>query len=251
MIELKVICIVQARMGSERLPGKVIKHIKGKPMILYTLERLCRSRYIDKIIMATSTKESEIPLVEVCESAGYEVFRGDENNVLKRYKDAVDSHTEEECVVIRVTGDCPLIDPVIVDNVVSNFLMNDYDYVRLDVPDTFVRGFDVEVFSSKALKSVYEKVNDNLSTEYEPYREHVTFYIYRHPQEYKIGVVKGEALYNKEYRLCVDTPEDFELVSDIFEYFDDEYVPAREVVNYLDKNLELALKNNSIKQKQL
>lgn len=248
---MKVICVVQARMGSERLPGKVIKPIKGKPMILYTLDRLRQSKYIDKIILATSSRETESPLVEVCSNAGYEVFRGEENNVLKRYKDAVEAFIKEECVVVRVTGDCPLIDPIIVDNMISHYLMNDYDYVRLDVPNTFIRGFDVEVFSSKALGSVFEKVNGSDLPEHQPYKEHVTYYMYKHPEEYKIGVVQGDKLYSKDYRLCVDTPEDFELVRNIYEYFKDDYVSSKDIVSYLDKNLELATINLGIKQKEL
>lgn len=248
---MKVVCIVQARMGSERLPGKVLKPIKGKPMILYTLNRLSCSKYIDKIILATSHKEEELPLVKVCEDAGYEVFRGDEANVLKRYKDAVDAYTDEACTIIRVTGDCPLIDPVIVDNVVSSFLMNDYDYARLDVPETFIRGFDVEVFSRDALNSVYEIVKDNESDVYAPYKEHVTFYIYKHPEQFKIGVVKGTELYIKPYRLCVDTAEDLEVVKDILQDFDNDYVNAKNIVHYLDANPDNAFKNIGIKQKQL
>lgn len=248
---MKVICVVQARMGSERLPGKVIKKISNKPMILYTLDRLSKSKYIDKIILATSIKESENPLVEICTTAGYSVFRGEEDNVLKRYKDALDEHCKESCVVIRVTGDCPLIDPIIVDNVVSYYLMNDHDYVRLDVPQSFVRGFDVEVFSSNALNYVYNKVSKNISEEFELYKEHVTLYMYKHPEEFNIGVVKGSQLYNKNYRLCVDTPEDFELVKNIYKYFNDENVYSRDVIKYLDRNLQVTLINNSIKQKHL
>lgn len=242
---MKVICVVQARMGSERLTGKVIKPIAGKPMVIYTLERLSKCNYIDKVILATSDKKNEEPLVEAVKSAGFTVFRGDETNVLKRYKDASDIYGAD--VIIRVTGDCPLIDKNIVDNVVSNFLMYDYDYVRLDVPDSFIRGFDVEVFSKEALSRVYDTTK-NLD---EAYREHVTLYMYRHPEEFYIGYVKGDKFYSKDYRLCVDTSEDFDLVSNIYEHFKDEFVSAKEVVKYLDSNPEVAAINNIIKQKEV
>lgn len=141
---MKMLCVVQARMGSERLPGKVIKPIMDKPMILYTLNRLNKSKYIDEIILATSIENKEQPLVDIVEKEGFKIFRGEENNVLKRYKDTVDKFAGD--IIIRVTGDCPLIDPTIVDNVITYFKMNNFDYIRLDVPNSFIRGFDVEIF---------------------------------------------------------------------------------------------------------
>ena len=142
---MKIICIVQARMGSERLPGKVMREINGKPMISYTLNSLKEAKYVDQVVLATSTLDINNKLAEYAGSIGFEVFRGSEDNVLERFKMVADKY--EGDIVIRVTGDCPLINPVIVDNVVTKFLMYDYDYIRLDVPDTFQRGFDVEVFS--------------------------------------------------------------------------------------------------------
>ncbi|WP_238916569.1 glycosyltransferase family protein [Clostridium sp. YIM B02555] len=216
---MKVLCIVQARMGSERLPGKVMKEINGQPMISYTLNSLKKSRYIDEIILATSTQEINDPLAEYVDKNNFEVFRNDnENNVIERYKLASDKYGGD--IIIRVTGDCPLINPIIVDHVVTKFLMYDYDYVRLDVPDTFQRGFDVEVFSKAALDRVYNKVcsDENINNEdYAPFREHVTFYIYNHQDEFKVGYVKGEEKFfdNRNINLSVDTLEDFERVEEI------------------------------------
>ena len=227
---IKVLCIVQARMGSERLQGKVIKPIIGKPMILYTMDRLSKSKYISKLILATSDLPREQPLVDICRKSGYEVFRGEESNVLKRYKDAADCYLMQatsDAIIIRVTGDCPLIDPTIIDNVITYFMMNNYDYVRLDVPESFIRGFDVEVFSRAALEKVYGKVNKQNCIncdDIKMYSEHVTLYMYKHPEEFKIGYVKGNELYHKDYRLCVDTRDDFELVKNIVEYFNNEFI---------------------------
>lgn len=215
---MRILCIVQARMGSERLPGKVMREIEGKPMISYTLNALKKARYVDEVILATSTLEINDKLVEYVESIGSEVFRGSEDNVLERFKQVADKYNGD--IIIRVTGDCPLIDPIIVDNVVTKFLMYDYDYVRLDVPDTFQRGFDVEVFSKEALDKVYtiacaeENINNE---EYQPFREHVTYYIYNHQDEFKVGYVKGEGKYfeNKDINLSVDRIEDFERVKEI------------------------------------
>jgi len=218
---MKVLCIVQARMGSGRLPGKVMKEINGKPMISHTLNSLKKSKYIDEIVLATSTQEINNLLVEYVEKINFNVFRGEnEDNVLERYKLASDKYNGD--VIIRVTGDCPLINPIIVDHVITKFLMYDYDYVRLDVPNTFQRGFDVEVFSKDALNRVYDKVcsEENIyKLEYQPFREHVTYYIYNHQDEFKVGYVKGEGKYfeNRDINMSVDTEEDFQRVEYIFE----------------------------------
>jgi spore coat polysaccharide biosynthesis protein SpsF len=239
-------------MGSERLPGKVIKPILGRSMILYTLDRLNRSRYIDHIVLATSVEEREIPLVEAVNSVGYDVFRGNESNVLKRYRDCSNKYGGD--IIIRVTGDCPLIDSVIVDNVVTYFEINDYDYVRLDVPGSFIRGFDVEIFTRETLDRVYKAVcnleaDESDRPDIDMYKEHVTCYIYKHPNEFKIGHVRGSDFYNKNYRLCVDTAEDFGLVENIYEHFKDEYVSSRQIVDYLDKNPEISSINSDVVQK--
>lgn len=243
-------------MGSERLPGKVIKQILGKPMIINVLDRLKRSKYIDNIVLATSVDEREELLVDVCKKYGYEVFRGSESDVLKRYKEAADIYNKDECgIIIRVTGDCPLIDAAIVDNVVTNFICNNYDYVRLDVPETFIRGFDVEVFSKAALNKVYFDVHENCKgiseEDINMYKEHVTLYMYKHPEEFKIGYVKGNEFYNKNYRLCVDTEDDFKLISEIYNNFKDEFVSSKAVVKFLDSNKEIASINSDVKQKDV
>ena len=217
---MKIICIVQARMGSERLQGKVMREINGKPMISYTLNSLKKSRYIDQIILATSTLAINDPLSEYVLDNGFELYRGSEENVLERFKLVSDKYSGD--IIIRVTGDCPLIDPLIVDNVVTKFMMYDYDYVRLDVPETFQRGFDVEVFSKSALDKVYELVcsDENINKEeYNPYREHVTYYIYNNQEQFKVGYVKGEGKYyeNRDINLSVDTIDDFERVKEILE----------------------------------
>lgn len=256
VINIKITCIVQARMGSERLPGKVVKLILGKPMIINVLDRLKKSKYIDDIVLATSISEKEEALVDTCNKYGYKVFRGSEGDVLKRYKEAADIYNKDEYgIIIRVTGDCPLIDAAIVDNVVTNFICNNYDYVRLDVPETFVRGFDVEVFSKAALNKVYcdvhEKCKGTSEEDINMYKEHVTLYVYRHPEKFKIGYVKGNEFYKKNYRLCVDTEDDFKLISEIYNHFTDEFISSKDVIKFLDNNKEIASINSDVKQKDV
>ena len=216
----KVLCIIQARMGSTRLPGKVLKELHGYPMIYHTLTNLKKSKYIDEIILATSNKDIDTPLAEYVESIGFEVFRGSESNVLERYKQCADKY--EGDVVVRVTGDCPLVNPIITDNVITKYLMYDYDYIRLDVPDTFQRGFDTEVFSKETLGKVYGIVCDEKNKnkeEFECYREHVTYYVYQNKDEFKISVVEGEGKYfdNRSINLSVDSIEDLTLVTKYLE----------------------------------
>lgn len=214
---MKILCIVQARMGSNRLPGKVLKDIDGHPMIYYTLTRLIKSKYIDEIVLATSNKEIDDPLEEyTVKELKMDVFRGNENNVLERYKLCCDKYKGD--IIIRITGDCPLIDPCIVDNVITKFLVSNYDYVRLDVPDTFFRGFDVEVFSRETLEKVFNIVSNDKTlseNEYKSYIEHVTYYIYNHSREFKIGYVRNDKLIKEKTNYSVDTEEDFERVKKI------------------------------------
>jgi len=230
-------------MGSERLPGKVLRKVLGIPLILLNLKRLEKSREIDRLILATSDRQLDDPLYETVKGEGFEVFRGDEENVLKRYRDCVLEYGGD--IVVRVTGDCPLIDPDIADNVISHYKMYDYDYVRLDVPDTFVRGFDTEVFSREALFKAFD-----LADEYR-YKEHVTAYMYLHPELFRTGLVRGESLFKKNYRLCVDTLEDFTLVEKIYEHFGDIYVSAGDVVKFLDNNPDIAAINSEVVQKHV
>lgn len=243
---MKILCIVQARMSSERLAGKVMKDLIGKPMIEYTLNRLKKSKYIDEIVLATSDKPKDKIMSEFILDKGFKVFCGDENNVLERYKIASDIYNGD--IIIRVTGDCPLIDSTILDNVVTYFLTNTYEYVRLDVPNTFIRGFDIEIFSKSSLDRAYKLLLDEPITS--PYKEHVTLYMYNHINEFKVGVIQGSDYYNKPYRLCVDTQKDFDLIETIYKHFGYMYVSAKDVVEYLDKNLDIAQINLDVLQKE-
>lgn len=235
-----ITCIIQARMGSERLSGKVLKKIDGKPMILHVLDRVSRSEKIDLVILATSDLERDTPLAASVSHAGYTVFRGSEDNVLSRYVDALNQYGGD--TVIRITGDCPLIDPTIVDSLINKFESLDVDYLTNDVPRTVCRGFDAEVFTKKALLKTAELANEP------KYLEHVTHYIYTHKDDFKVKIVEGENWQNRPYRLCVDTAEDFELVTKIYEYFDNHFVSAKDVIEYLDSNPTLATINTEVKQ---
>lgn len=206
---MKVVGIVQARMGSLRLPNKVMKRIAGKPMIEVLLARLGRSTEIDEIIVATSDHHINQPLVDHVIGLGYGCFRGNETDVLDRYWKAAKQSGAD--IVVRITGDCPLVDPELVDEAILDFRASNVDYLSNASPPTYPDGLDIEVFSIEALERAALETTD-------PYdREHVT------PYMRASGTFRQRALQN-EYdlsssRWTVDEATDFEVVSEIFARF--------------------------------
>lgn len=207
MEKLKVIGVLQARVSSTRLPGKVLKPLLGEPMIIRQLERIKRCRMLEKIIVATSDSQSDDPLVSVLESTKIDVYRGSLDNVLDRFYNAATLYMPEH--VVRLTGDCPLIDPVVIDKVVETHLQQGNDYTANAVKATFPDGLDVEVMSYSTLKEVKDKAK--LPSEL----EHVTQYIHNNHQQYKIGHVKNNCDLSA-MRWTVDEPEDLEFVEEVY-----------------------------------
>jgi glutamate-1-semialdehyde 2,1-aminomutase len=206
---MKIIAIVQARMGSTRFPNKVMQPILGVPMIELLLSRLSRARTISQILLATSTDPQNQPLVDHVRKLGYDVFQGSESDVLDRfYQAARPCHPE---AVVRITGDCPLIDPEVVDTVVRAYLNEGKDYVSNAMPPTFPDGLDCEVFSFRALERAAEEATAPA------HREHVTPYL-RESQQFSTLNVVGDTDCSQE-RWTVDEPEDLEVVGSIFEHF--------------------------------
>jgi glutamate-1-semialdehyde aminotransferase/spore coat polysaccharide biosynthesis protein SpsF (cytidylyltransferase family) len=219
-----ILAIVQARMGSTRLPGKVLKEVCGKSLIEILLKRLSRSKKIDKIILATSEKPENDLLVKTVEKLGFEVFRGNDNDVLDRYYQAAKQQHPD--IVVRITGDCPLIDYQVTDQVINYFLENDLDYVCNGDPPTFPDGLDTEVFTFESL----EKACKEASQQYE--REHVTPFI-RESELFRVGNFYGDEDFSGE-RWTVDYPEDFQLIKAIIENFNDsgEYFGLKDILRY-------------------
>lgn len=206
---LKTVAIVQARMGSTRFPNKVMQPICGTPMIGLLLERLSKAKCIDRIILATSSDPRNEPLTEYVRSLGFEVYLGSEDDVLDRYYRAAKAAGAD--VVVRITGDCPLIDPRLVDAVVAKFKDNNVDYASNTMPPTFPDGLDTEVFTFKALETAWRRAEDPR------HREHVTPYIRGSGQFVRTNLA-GETD-NSGERWTVDEPEDFEVIRKVFEYF--------------------------------
>lgn len=195
-------------MSSSRLPGKVMKKIQGKPMIGHLLERLSLSESIDKIILATSVLPENDRMCEYVQKIGVDVYRGSEEDVLDRFYQAAKQYHPE--VIVRITGDCPLIDPKVCDEVIKAFKDGKFDYGKTG--PTFAEGLDCEVFTLKALEEAWKEAE--LKSE----REHVTLYFYNHPDIFKILVLANKTD-DSRYRFSVDEERDFQLVSAVFEHF--------------------------------
>jgi len=206
---VKVVALVQARMGSTRLPNKVMKLIEGVPMIELLLGRLSRAKELDQIVVATSTDPRNQVLVNHVKSLGFACEQGSENDVLDRFVQAARTHQAE--VVVRITGDCPLIDPELVDLCIRKFKAENLDYLSNSNPATFPDGLDVEVFKFAALERAQLETQDTFD------REHVTPYL-RKKAFFKNGALRGEHDYSS-MRWTVDEPADFQLIHKIFKHF--------------------------------
>jgi spore coat polysaccharide biosynthesis protein SpsF len=205
-----VAIIVQARMGSTRLPGKVLKPIAGRPMLSYQVERLRRVRLANAIVVATTTNLADVAIVEFCAAEGISCVRGSEGDVLSRYYDAARLISAE--AIVRVTSDCPLICPELIDQMIGHFtdVTESFDYVSNMIKPSWPYGMAVEVFSAAALWEAHDKASAPDE------REHVTPYIYWRPDKFRIKSVQMSPDLS-HHRWTVDTPEDFELVSRILE----------------------------------
>src|SRR2546426_3546265 len=178
-----IVALVQARMGSTRLPGKVLADIAGEPMLGRIVSRVERSRMVQKTIVATSAAKSDDRVAEVCEKKGIAIFRGSEKDVLDRFYHAAKSHQGD--VVVRITGDCPLIDPEVIDRVITAYLADPCDYASNTLVCTYPDGLDTEVFSFAALETAWRDARRAAD------REHVTPFL-RTSQRFRLRNVESE-----------------------------------------------------------
>jgi len=206
---MKVVAIIQARMNSMRLPNKVMMEINNTPIIELLIERLVKSKNIDQIVLATSKNKSNIPLAEHVKGLGYEVFFGSEENVLDRYCNAAKFFKAD--VVVRITGDCPLVDSGIVDELIKGFINSNADYASNREPPTYPDGLDVEVISVETLLDSNKKVVNDSD------KEHVTPQIIKDKAYKKFFKQNSKDLSHERWTL--DEPEDFTVIQSIFNYF--------------------------------
>jgi spore coat polysaccharide biosynthesis protein SpsF len=240
---MNIVAIIQARMGSSRLPGKVLKDLGGETVLARVVRRLQRSRQIARIIVATTTAPGDEVIVAECDRLQALCFRGAEQDVLDRYYQAARANAAD--AVVRVTSDCPLIDPELVDETVEVFRDKHADYASNVFPRTYPRGLDTEVFSFDALDRAWREAREAHQ------REHVTPYLYEHPQIFKLASLSGAADYSR-YRWTLDTREDLELLRAIYSRFDgrDDF-SWKEVLRLMESEPELAELNSQVLQKSV
>jgi len=242
---MRTVAIVQARMGSVRLPGKVLADLDGEPMLARCLNRAARAQSLDELVVATTTRPADDVLERLCAARGWPCFRGSEDDVLDRYYRAARAHRAD--AVVRITSDCPLIDPGLIDEVVRTFACEpaDLDYVSNFVPErTYPRGLDTEVLHLAALERAWRE-DDNPA-----WREHVSEYVLHHPEQFRIrGVTHQPSL--AHLRWTVDTPEDLQLLRRIFTHFGHDRFDWREVLAVVRKHPDWAALNAHVQQKQV
>ena len=206
---MKVVALIQARMNSTRLPKKIMMDIKSNPMIYYLISRLKLSKKINQIVLATTENSLDDNLVEFVSSIGVDIFRGRENNVLDRFYNAAKKFKAD--IVIRITADCPLIDPYLVDKMIEDFNPRDDDYLSNALIPSFPDGLDCEIFSFEALEKAWKEAK-------KPHElEHVTPYIYE-SEKFKIRNYKFHQDLS-HHRWTVDEELDYLVIKNIFEYF--------------------------------
>lgn len=230
-------------MGSTRLPGKVLLDLGGATVLARVVRRLQRSRQINQIVVASTIAPADEAIVSECESLQVSCFRGSERDVLDRYYQAARLHSAE--AVARITSDCPLIDPTLVDETIRIFKDERADYASDALPRTYPRGLDSEVFTSAALEHAWREAR-------EPYqREHVTPFLYEHPEMFRLASSRGDVGYS-HYRWTLDTPEDLSLLRAIYSRFDNrDDFRWQDVIALMQREPELAELNSQVLQKSL
>jgi spore coat polysaccharide biosynthesis protein SpsF len=242
---MRKLIIVQARMTSTRLPGKVMKIVCGKPLLEHLVDRLKRVKCADQIVIATTVNETEDIIVDLCKKLDISYFRGSEEDVLGRYYETAVKY--EGDVIIRITSDCPVIDPDVVDYLIDFYMNNlkKYDYVSNILERTYPKGMDAEITSFDTLKEAHFNA-------YDPFdRENVTPFIKKRPQQFRLYNI----LYKTDMSRCrwtVDTPEDLELITKIYDalYYKNPLFSLNDILDLMNSNPKLENINAHVKQKK-
>lgn len=243
---MRVELFVQARMGSTRLPGKVLLPVLEKPLLFYLVERLQRVTGIDACVIVTSYHPRDDVIEAYCKEHKIACFRGPEEDVLTRYYEAAKKRNPD--AIVRVTADCPLIDPEGIDAVITAYKKSDpaIDYASNCLERTYPRGMDVEIFSLKALEKAFKEAVEAQE------REHVTLYFYRHPELFRLQNIRNSSDESR-FRLTVDTEEDYRLIRLLIEhlYPKNPQFTLRDILACLDSHPEWLAINAHIRQKPL
>lgn len=245
---MRFIATIQARMGSTRLPGKMMLPLDKYHVLTHDIQRAKAAEMIDEVIVATSTETADDIIARYARKAGASVFRGSESDVLNRMFQAAEQANAD--FVVRITGDCPLITPETIDAVVERLIEINADYSANILHRTFPRGLDVEAFTFESFERVHEDAT-------EPHhREHVTPYYHEHDDEFKLVSVRSDEVFDESWmqnrtdlRLTLDEADDYELLRTVYENVNyDGLLDIRDVVKYIDEN-ELYDLNEHVEQK--
>jgi len=240
MKDQKVGIIVQARMGSSRLPGKVLKTLSQEETVLDVLiKRLKLSKRVDEIIIATTKKKGDSLIIDVAKSHNVSFFLGSENNVLERHYQAAEKFNLD--IIIRITSDCPFVDPKVLDDMIIFYLDNEYEFIRnrnLENTTNFAHGFDTEIFSFVILKKIYLKATTDME------KEHVTYYVTIHLDEFNMFYYNLEDLKKfDDLRLTIDYKEDFIFCKEIYKKLIEKGKPINfsvyDILDIIEENQEL------------
>ncbi len=241
----RTVATIEARMTSTRLPGKVLKEAVGKPMLELMIERLRRVPSLDGIVVATTTNATDDPVEALARRLGVGVWRGSEDDVLQRVLDAARHHQID--VIVETTGDCPLIDPALVEDCIRTHRSAKVDYVSNVLERGYPVGMDTQVFATSVLADVARRTDDTSD------HEHVSLYIYRHPEIYSLcNVPAAGALRRPDLALTLDTPEDYDLIKSVFEalYPKNPAFALADVLELLDRHPEIAAMNSHVRRKK-
>lgn len=233
---------IQARMNSSRMPGKVLKKVQNKTLLSHMLDRVKKADKIDTIIIITSTDDQDDAIESFAKEENIKCFRGNNDDVLDRYYQAVLTFPCD--TIVRLTADCPLIDPTIIDQVVTVFKNNQYDFVANTAPPhgaTYPDGMDVEVFSMANLKRAWQEAEKPSE------REHVTFYFWKNPTLFNTFRIDLENDLSA-YRFTVDYPEDFTLVSHIITHFYPALPYMEDMIAFCEENPDICAINSHIER---
>lgn len=238
-----VVAIVQARMGSTRLPGKVLMNLGGVTVLGRVVNRLRRASLIDQVVVATANSAPNSAIMRECEDLSVECFAGSEDDVLDRYYQGSRAYSARN--IVRITSDCPLIDSDLVDETICVFRQKCADYSSNVCPRTYPRGLDCEVFTAAALERAWKETRQA----YE--REHVTPYFYEHPELFRLAFIRGEQDHS-QYRWTLDTSKDLKLLREIYARFGNrDDFSWREVIALMVREPKLADINAGVLQKSV
>lgn len=236
---MNVLCIVQARIGSTRLPGKILLSLEGKTVLEHVINRVKASNKISDVVLATTISKDDVEVVRFVSSLGIRVFAGSENDVLDRFYQAAKLLNPDH--VVRITSDCPMIDPELIDKVIVNHSKTNADYTSNTIVETYPDGEDVEVIKFSALKRAHQEA------ELESEREHVTPYVRKHPEIFKLHNV-GNSENLSGMRWTIDQNEDYEFLKIIFRnlYHKNPLFGMNEILDFLKENPDIEEINSKI-----